>query len=691
MKKPEFIKIVKLNKGKRNEKRMTGKNIRRAACLGVALAVFVSTVNTHTVMATAEKEYEESEENLLTNVVINETGEGSKDADKEETVYLITNASGNVEETIVSEWLKNKEGAAEIKDATNLSNIENVKGDETYSQGEGENITWNAAGSDIYYQGATTQASPIDMKITYYLNGQEISPENLAGQSGKVTIRMDYQNNAKEKITIDGEEEEIYVPFTVVSGMILPVDTFSNVEVTNGKIVSDGNRNIIVGVAMPGLKESIDPDGKLEKEDSSLEIPEYVEVTADVEDFALDMTLSVAMPDILSDFKFSDTIDLTELEESMDELNDASAKLVDGTGSLKDGTDSLEDGTGELKTGMGDLNNGIAQYTAGVSELTGGLNQLKNGSSTLAGGAAQVSDGVNTLATGLNGLTSALETNIQTQTANQAACQEAVAADTKAVTSELTTYTTNVATVAGNTAAEAAANAAAKATAEATASAVASALQNGQTLSDEQLQQIVEKAVAGVLKSEVAQASLTEAVTNAVQQKASSDGVSAAVTKLAEDSGNLGGATGALTALTTISSQADLSKLPQLVQGAQAVADGAATLNNGIQSALDGANKLNGSSAALKDGSTQLVNGVDKLNTGANELSDGAEELNSGMIEFDEEGIQKLTGTLDGDVSSIIDRIDAVFDAGDNYSTFTKLADGQEGRVKFIIRTGSVK
>lgn len=646
-----------------------GKNIKRAACLGLALAVFATTANVRTVMATAEAEYEETEQNILTEVVMNETGDSGKEADKEETVYLITDASGNTQETIVSVWLKNENGADRIKDATNLSNIENVKGDETYTQGEDGNITWETAGSDIYYQGTTSQASPIDVKITYYLDGQQISPEDLAGKSGKVTIRLDYQNNAKEKVTIGGKEEEIYVPFTVVSGMLLPVDTFSNVEVTNGKMVSDGNRNIVVGVAMPGLKESIDPDGKLEEAETDLEIPEYVEVTADVEDFALDMTLSVAMPDILSDFEFSDTIDMTELESSMDELNDAATQLVDGTGSLKDGTDTLEKGTGELKSGAVALDNGIAQYTAGVSELTGGLGQLKSGSSSLAAGAAQVSEGVNTLSTALNGMTTALAENIQIQTANQAACQAAVEADQAAVANELTAYTGNVANTAANTAAQVAAQ----------------VVLNDVTAALSQGQQPDQAAIMAHVQSEVA-----NAVPGAVAG-VSSEGVQTAIGALATDSGNLGGATGALTALNTINSQADLSQLPTLVQGAQDVANGAATLDAGIQSALNGANTLNGSSQTLKNGSSQLAAGTDKLAAGVSELSQGAGELNDGMVQFDEEGIQKLTNALDGDVTTVIDRIDAVFSAGNDYSTFTKLADGQEGRVKFIIRTGSVK
>ncbi len=669
MKKPEFIKVLRINKDTKRDKLINSKNIRRTVCLGLALAVFVTTANAYTVLATAEEEYAESEENLLTEVVMNETGDRAKEADKEETVYLITDASGNVEETIVSDWLKNRDGSSTIKDATDLTNIENVKGEEGYTQGNNGALTWDAAGSDIYYQGMTGKKAPVDVKITYYLNGQEISPESLAGKSGKVTIRMDYENRLKETITVNGEEEQVYVPFTVISGMILPVDRFTNIEVTNGKMVSDGNHNIVVGVAMPGLKESIDPEGKLEEKESSLEIPEYVEVTADVEDFELDMTLSVAMPDILSDFKFSDTVDLTKLEDSMDELDDAATRLVDGTGSLKDGTSALEKGTGDLQNGMNSLNSGISQYAAGVSQLAGGLGQLKAGSSQLASGAAQVSDGVNTLAAGLNNLTSALEANISEQAANQAAYQAAVEADKAAVANELTAYTGNVA----NASANAAANAAA------------------QTV----MQEMMAAAAAGQQPDQAAiMAAVQAAVANSVPAAVatvSPEGVQNAIGTLAADSGNLGGATGALTTLTTISGQADLSRVPELVQGAQDVANGAAALDSGLQTALDGVNALNGSSQALMDGSSKLVAGTGELAKGVNALSEGAGELNKGMIQFDEDGISKLTGALDGEVSAVVDRIDAVFDAGENYSTFTKLAEGQEGRVKFIIRTGSVK
>ena len=205
---------------------------------------------------------------------------------KEETVYLITDANGNVKQTIVSNWLKNGSANAEIKDVSELSEIENVKGDETFTQ-NGNEIIWQANGQDIYYRGTTTKEAPISEKVTYYLDGKEISPQKLAGKSGKVKIRFDYTNHAKTTAKINGKKADIYVPFTVVSGMILK-DGFHNVRVNNGRILSDGNKIAVVGVAMPGLKESLDIDEN--DFDKDFEFPEFVEVTADVENFSLEMT-----------------------------------------------------------------------------------------------------------------------------------------------------------------------------------------------------------------------------------------------------------------------------------------------------------------------------------------------------------------------------------------------------------------
>ena len=209
---------------------------------------------------------------------------------KEETVYIFTDASGEEQKLLVSEWLRNPENADEIKDTTILSDIVNVKGDETYQAGENGEIVWNSDGDDIYYQGSTEKEAPIEMKISYTLDGREVTPEELAGKSGKVVIRYEYKNRQKEMAKVGDREEEIYVPFTVMSGMIFGDGCVKNVKVNTGKVITEGNRTIVVGLAFPGLQESLKLNENKEL-DLSLDIPDYVEVTMEAENFAMDMSM----------------------------------------------------------------------------------------------------------------------------------------------------------------------------------------------------------------------------------------------------------------------------------------------------------------------------------------------------------------------------------------------------------------
>lgn len=252
------------------------------------------------------------------------------------------------------------------KDVSALKNIENVKGDETFTQGTDGTLTWQADGNDIYYQGTTDKELPINMKMTYYLDGEEIAPEDLAGKSGKVTIRMDYTN--KEKT-----EDGVYVPFAAVTGMMLNKD-FTNVEVTNGKVISDGNNQVVVGFAFPGLSESLDLDSK-DLED--VNIPDYVEVTADVKDFSLDMTMTFVMSDILQELDVDQDIDLSGIEDAIDSLSDASKQLVDKSGDLKDGIIQLVGGAMQVQTyfeGDNGIVSGAKKISAGIDQLDAALN-----------------------------------------------------------------------------------------------------------------------------------------------------------------------------------------------------------------------------------------------------------------------------------------------------------------------------
>ena len=263
---------------------------------------------------------------------------------KVETVYVTTDANGAVNDIIVSDWIKNSTASDTITDETSLSDIVNVKGKETYTENPDGTISWNANGSDIYYQGYSDKQLPVDVHVSYTLDGQSVTPEEIAGKEGHVGIRFDYTNNAVEKVEIDGEETEVYVPFAMVSGMMLDTSKFTNVEVTNGKAISDGSNLVVVGVALPGLKESLALDADklsdIEGIDAQLSIPEYVEIEADTTDFEVGMTLTMASTDVLDNLGLgglADNTTVTDMENHMSLLSDGANKLVDGAGALKNG------------------------------------------------------------------------------------------------------------------------------------------------------------------------------------------------------------------------------------------------------------------------------------------------------------------------------------------------------------------
>ena len=342
--------------------------------------------------------------------VLSVAGE-SEDAGKEETVYVVTDAQGSAKKVIVSEWLKNKNGEAELKDASDLKEIENVKGEETYSQ-NGDKITWQAQGNDIYYQGTTDKELPITEKVTYFLDGKEMKPEEIAGKSGKVTIRFDYDNHAKSTQLIEGEAHEVYVPFTVMTGMILPED-YSNVEVTNGKVISDGNRKVAVGMAMPGLKQSLEIED--EDLDGEIAIPDYVEVTAEVENFSLEMTMTIVMNDLLNAGDLNQAFDLAELEKNIDTLTDASKKLTFGSKELSKGLGTLKSSIKEFASGANTLKSGVNSYTKGASQLNEGIETLSGSAGTLIGGVTTLNNSAATLNSGVAQLDQTLKEKISDQ------------------------------------------------------------------------------------------------------------------------------------------------------------------------------------------------------------------------------------------------------------------------------------
>ncbi len=316
---------------------------------------------------------------------------------KDETVYVISAADGTQKKLTVSDWIQNTEKSLTLQDVSTLSDIENIKGEETFQKGRKNSITWKADGNDIYYQGNSKEKVPVKLSISYQLDGKPIKPEKLAGQSGKVTIRFDYENTLHESVKIKNKKEKISVPFAAVTGMMLDTDHFRNVQVTNGKMENLGNAIVVMGVAFPGMQETL----ALNKQD--LEIPDYVEVTADVTDFVLEGTVTVVTTSFLSEVNTKD-LSIDNLLRSTRELTRGTNQLIDGAGKLSEGLgtlleksgalvtgiDQLMDGSMKLKTGADALAGGASQLQAGANQLSQGLSTLTSNSGNLRGGAQQV-------------------------------------------------------------------------------------------------------------------------------------------------------------------------------------------------------------------------------------------------------------------------------------------------------------
>ena len=767
-----------------------------------------------------------------------------KEIGKEETVYVLADSTGKERKVIVSDHLINDGNKDTIEDASDLKDIENVKGDETFKQ-SGNKLTWQADGNDIYYQGTSTKEAPVSQTITYSLDGKEVKPEDLAGKSGKVTIRFDYTNNETVKTKIAGKEEEIYVPFAAVSGMVLD-DSFSNVKVTNGKVISDGKNNIVVGYALPGLKESLDVDDS--DFDGDVSIPDYVEVTADVENFSLDTTMTVVMN--ATNFISQDgDADFSEIDDMLDTLTDATDQLKDGSSDLADGVDTLKSKMGEFKDGVGTLKNGIKDYTDGASTLSTGIGTLKSGVDTLVGsvptlisgvgtlkdgsasaakgaaslkdgagtlkkgakdvstgantlskGASDLSTGANTLSTGVNDLStgadkvstgaSDLSTGADTLAAGASSLNTGVQTLAKGVRDLNTAVNGGETTLAGGASAVSAgvdtlvgklgdmaatlqtkkdqinANLQANGTSIENAQATIDSLKSAQSnLMNGIAMYGVDSTTATAIFTQVGQAlggvsinSVDDAMTVAVSlsDKIATIGqAQGAVSAIDEAAGQISdpttqaqltalqtgakqvadGAAQASGAISTMAGKMDdlTSGSGQVAQGASdlatgagQVADGASTLHKGASDLSDGLNTLDGGIGQLKEkagslstGADQLKSGTDQLASGAStlvsnneklndgagtlsdgtdaiidgvgELSDGAHKLADGITEFSEDGIDEIINSYNGDIEPLVDRIQAVLDAGADYQTYTDIADGVNGSVKFIIKTDAVK
>jgi putative membrane protein len=720
---------------------------KKALALILAASMLLSLTGCGTAAAalSAQTSEESEEETSLEDTAISllTSGGHSDEAGKEETVYVVADANGNPQKTIVENWVKNADGSDQLTDKTNLTDIENTKGDEDYTQNADGTITWNAGGSDIYYQGNTDQDLPVDVHVSYQLDGKEVTASELAGASGHLVITFSYTNNTARQTVVDGKTCTIYQPYVMVSGLLLDNDNASNVTVTNGKTVNDGDRTIVVGLAMPGLSESLGLD---DVADGEIDIPEEVTVEADVTDFSLLTTLTLASGDALKELGLDEVTDVSDLEDKINELTDGSTKLVDGTaefsdymGQLDDATSQLSDGANSVDTYMNTLSDGLSQLQSAVTNLPDGAEKLLAGTEALSKALKSGYDGsdtskygvyeaVSAIADGASAISSAAG-SIMTgaSTVSSAASQIAAGAKSDDMSSAKTygIYEAAAAVKAGLNAAvqqlttslSSANDALTQAnTYDQTAMDTLSALIQAGGLTEGQ-QQAISGAMQAIGGSQQYVAGVQQALGN------SSLDLSTAISAL--DSIQSGAETiqSAASQIAAGVKSGDTSSSDKygIYEAAAAIKAGADSLNSAAQTVMSGINTMTNSDnlgaiisglESLNSQSGTLVSAVDTLSNGASSLSDGTGTLASGMTEADEavqqlysssielkdgmaqldsEGIQQIADLVTGDLETVFHRLQAVQDYANEQTSFAGCADGVECTVKFIYKTEQIK
>ena len=573
---------------------------------------------------------------------------GKSSFSKSETVYAVMNGDGSIKSTTVSEHLYSASGLANVTDKTTLTDIQNTESDAEFTQ-NGEELVWNTNDTDVYYKGNTDKALPIDVKVTYALDGQEAALEDIIGKSGHLTVTVNLKNNETGTVNVNGKDRTIVTPLITAVGVILGEDA-SNVTAEHGMIESAAKSSVAAFVTLPGVKDSL--SGLLPDEVDSIEdyLQDTVTVEADVEDFTCPQVM-VACATSTAALGTSNVFDLSsinDLTDGINQLNDAMSQLMDGASQLVDGTSQLAGGVLALLDGANTLNNGAAALDDGLGQLTNGLDTLSANNAALNAGAQQVADGV---------LASANKT-----------LKEGGLIDEDMTWSNYEAVIDNILTMNDKTLA-AGRKKMVRTIWEQAPSFKDSQLDLALYLSATKTNHDLEAALKLMQNFDASMLTgALEMVTNADAKNTIHEELKYQI----ENSQDMADVRALKTSLSQI--QFFVSSVNQYTAGVQTAADGA-------HSAKDG-------SAQLAAGTKTLYDGVNTLNTGAGQLNDGAGQLNDGLNQFNEEGISKLTGALDQDqLHGLKTVLDEMTDRLNDYTSFAGAPDDAESSVKFVYKT----
>ena len=618
--------------------------------------------------------------------------------------------------------MKNRNKERIINDLSDLINVKNVNGDEEFSQ-SGNSLIWKADGADIYYQGESNKSLPIECSLKYELDGKAISPEELAGKSGKVKITIEYSNKDAHLVNINGKDEILYTPFTIVLGTILDNTNFRNIEVSTGRVIDDGTKTFVIGIAFPGLKES------LNLADDKIDIPNKIEITADSENFQTTTMASFVTPKIIEESDLSILNDLDDMYSNVNTLESSGKQLEDGANALKNGTDTFLEKSKEFNNAMKQVSSGTNNALEGYISLDDGIKVLNDSTFELVDGAKTLSDGANsinsalgevntnfkTIANGTKGLSEGLTSAVSdvnkllgnNSTTPPTSIEEDLSKLTDATKENITKVITSSNTSLGTE----------KTKLNAQLSALNAQIEKikttnpdwetnpdvkSQLLSLTTSCEIIKNSIASIDTSMSANLEFGTNLGTTLQNTANSiknklSAYQALLTKLPEMVQKLTYASNVAEQLSsgTTKLQAGINTLTisskDLANGANSLYSGCITFSDGTKTLYDGSNEMKSGLKNLSAGTNELSVANDMLTDGASSLSNGAGTLANGMKQFNVEGIKKICSLINGDVKSLTTRLEKLQNLAEDYKSFTMLDNNADGDVKFILLVDGVK
>lgn len=601
---------------------------------------------------------------------------------KEETVYSKLDASGKQYQTIVSSHIKNTDAGKTLKDISDLLDIENTNGYETFEK-DGNTVVWNANGNDIYYKGESKKELPVSCNIKYELDGKEISKDEIVGKSGKVKITLEYKNNEKHTVNINGKNETMYTPFLVIAGTMINNETNKNITISSGKVIDDGSKTVVVGMAFPGMQESLGINKK------DFELPTKIEIEMDTTDFELDTIASFVTPKIVE--SKDDLAKLNKLDkvyEKVATLQSASDEILNGAKTLKDGTEEYSNKKQEFNTAMKQVSGGMSSANKSYQELDNGINTLNKSSKVLGNGAKQISDGTSQVSQNLDLIATKLgEVEQGSKKLEQGEAQ--IAEGLKQISSSIKVEDSS----------------------ETVKNLKALKKQNQDTIdtltkTNKALKSQLTEENSSILKPQI------EANTNMIKLLTANktaqeetlktlSSTSQSITKLENgikqlqtgvsslQAGNKELTTGISTLKEGTTTLAGKSK--ELTSGAKSLYKGTQDLSKGTAKLSQGSSKMKQGLNTLDTSTVKLTLADDALTTGAVTIKDGANTLYEGIFKFNEEGIKPICSLVNGNVKNITKRVKKLGELSLEYNNYTMLEEGEEGSVQFILLTDGLK